>query len=39
MLMADAQMNHAQKMASGEEAYQGKLLESRNSDWKDEVSF
>ena len=36
MLMADAQMNHAQKMASGEEAYQGKLLESRNSDWKDE---
>jgi len=37
MLMADAQMNHAQKMASGEEAYQGKLLESRNSDWKDEA--
>jgi len=36
MLMADAQMNHAQKMASGEAEYQGKLLESRNSDWKDE---
>tara|TARA_B110000285_G_C14617031_1_gene377453 strand:+ start:23 stop:400 length:378 start_codon:yes stop_codon:yes gene_type:complete len=36
MLMADAQMNHAQKMATGETEYQGKLLESRNSDWKDE---
>jgi uncharacterized protein YbaP (TraB family) len=36
MLMADAQMHHAEKMARGEEAYQGKLLESRNSDWKDE---
>ena len=34
--MADAQMRHAEKMARGEEAYQGKLLESRNSDWKDE---
>ena len=34
--MADAQMHHAEKMARGEEAYQGKLLESRNSDWKDE---
>jgi len=36
MLMADAQMNHAQKMASGETEYQGKLLQSRDSDWKDE---
>ena len=36
MLMADAQMNHAQKMADGQAEYQGKLLESRNSDWKDE---
>jgi len=36
MLMADAQMHHAQKMAEGKEEYQGKLLESRNSDWKDE---
>ena len=36
MLMADAQMHHAEKMARGEEAYQGKLLESRNSDWKEE---
>jgi uncharacterized ion transporter superfamily protein YfcC len=36
MLMADAQMRHAQKMADGQAEYQGKLLESRNSDWKDE---
>ena len=36
MLMADAQMRHAEKMARGEEAYQGKLLEARQSDWKDE---
>ena len=39
MLMADAQMMHARKMAQGEEAYQGKLLEARQSDWKDEASF
>ena len=37
MLMADAQMEHARKMAQGEEAYQGKLLEARQSDWKDEA--
>ena len=37
MAMADAQYMHAQKMAQGQEAYQGKLLESRNSDWKDEA--
>ncbi|ADD94101.1 hypothetical protein [uncultured phage MedDCM-OCT-S04-C1035] len=30
------QMNHAQKMANGEAEYQGKLLQSRDSDWKDE---
>ena len=36
MLMSDAQMRHAQKMASGEAEYQGKLLEARQSDWKDE---
>jgi len=36
MLMADAQYMHAEKMARGEESYQGKLLESRQSDWKDE---
>jgi uncharacterized ion transporter superfamily protein YfcC len=37
MAMADAQHMHARKMASGEEQYQGKLLESRQSDWKDEA--
>ena len=37
MAMADAQHMHAAKMARGEEAYQGKLLESRQSDWKDEA--
>ena len=36
MLMADAQMMHAQKMAKGEAEYAGKLLEARQSDWKDE---
>ena len=36
MLMADAQNMHAARMARGEEAYQGKLLEARQSDWKDE---
>jgi hypothetical protein len=29
MLMADAQMNHAQKMSTGELEYSGKLLEAR----------
>jgi len=37
MAMADAQHMHAQKMASGEETYQGKLLEARQNDWKDEI--
>ena len=37
MAMSDAQLMHAQKMAQGEEAYQGKLLEARQSDWKDEA--
>ncbi len=36
MLMADAQMRHAEKMAAGQAEYQGKLLEARQSDWKDE---
>ena len=36
MLMSDAQMHHAEKMARGEAEYQGKLLEARQSDWKDE---
>jgi len=37
MAMADAQHMHAQKMARGEESYQGKLLEARQNDWKDEI--
>ncbi len=37
MAMADAQHMHAQKMARGEETYQGKLLESRDNDYKDEI--
>ena len=37
MAMADAQHMHAAKMARGEETYQGKLLESRDNDWKDEI--
>ena len=35
--MADAQAAHAEKMASGELEYSGKLLEARQSDWKDEA--
>ena len=35
--MSDAQLLHAEKQARGEEAYQGKLLEARQSDWKDEA--
>ena len=37
MAMADAQHMHATRMARGEEAYQGKLLEARQADWKDEA--
>ena len=37
MAMADAQHMHASKMARGESEYQGKLLEARQSDWKDEA--
>ena len=36
MKMADAQHLHADRMARGEEAYQGKLLEARQNDYKDE---
>ena len=36
MAMADAQHMHAARMARGESEYQGKLLEARQSDWKDE---
>ena len=34
--MSDAQLLHAERQARGEEAYQGKLLEARQSDFKDE---
>jgi uncharacterized ion transporter superfamily protein YfcC len=34
--MSDAQLMHAEKMRTGEIAYEGKLLEARQSDWKDE---
>ena len=37
MAMSEAQLMHATKMAQGEEQYQGKLLEARQSDWKDEA--
>ena len=37
MAMADAQHMAASKMARGETEYQGKLLEARQSDYKDEV--
>ena len=37
MEMADAQHMHAKRMADGQADYQGKLLEARQSDWKDEA--
>ena len=37
MAMSDAQLLHAERQARGEAAYQGKLLEARQSDWKDEA--
>ena len=37
MAMSEAQLLHAEKQARGEEQYQGKLLEARQSDWKDEA--
>ena len=37
MAMADAQHMHAVKLSRGEEAYQGKLLEARQNDYKDEI--
>ncbi len=36
MLMADAQMLHAEKMSTGELEYSGKILENNQKDWKDE---
>ena len=37
MAMSDAQLLHAERMARGEESYQGKLLEARQNDWKDAI--
>ncbi len=37
MAMSEAQLMHASRMAEGKEAYQGKLLEARQSDYKDEA--
>ena len=37
MAMADAQHMAASKMARGETEYQGKLLEARQADYKDEI--
>ena len=36
MAMSDAQLMHAERQARGEESYQGKLLEARQHDYKDE---
>ena len=35
--MSDAALFHAERMARGEESYQGKLLEARENDFKDEI--
>ena len=35
--MSDAQLMHAERMARGEKSYQGKLLEARQNDYKDEI--
>ena len=37
MMMANAQAKHAEKMACGELEYSGKLLEARQTDYKDEA--
>ena len=36
MLIADAQMRHAEKMSSGELEYKAKVIESNDNCWKDE---
>ena len=36
MAMSEAQLLHAERQARGEEAYQGKLLEARQNDYKAE---
>ena len=37
MAISDAALMHAERMARGEESYQGKLLDARQNDWKDEI--
>ena len=37
MAMSDARLMHAERKARGEESYQGKLLEARQNDYKDEI--
>ena len=37
MAMSDAALLHAERRARGEESYQGKLLEARQNDYKDEI--
>ncbi len=37
MAMSDARLMHAERMARGEESYQGKLLEARQNDYTDEI--
>ena len=37
MAMSDARLMHAERMAGGEESYQGKLLEARQNDYTDEI--
>ena len=39
MAMSDAQLMHASRMAEGKEAYQGKLLEARQSELEGRGSF
>ena len=39
MAMSEAQLLHAERQARGEEAYQGKLLEARHNDYKDEFAL
>ena len=37
LAMSDAQLMQAEQMARGDETYQGKLLEARQNDYKDEI--
>ena len=37
--MSDAALMHAERMARGEESYQGKLVEARENDLKDEIAL